>query len=81
MIGIRKCRKSTFFELFIKYLKENNINEDQIIQINLEEADYNFENYKELYDYVIENVYLLSEKLATLLCGRYVEIKNVTIIF
>ena len=26
--GIRRCGKSTLFELFIDYLKENGINED-----------------------------------------------------
>ena len=50
--GIRRCGKSTLFELFINYLKENGINEEQIIKINLEDADYQFENYKELYDYI-----------------------------
>ena len=50
--GIRRCGKSTLFELFINYLKENNINEDQIIKINLEDADYDFNDYKELYNYI-----------------------------
>ena len=50
--GVRRCGKSTLFELFINYLKENGIKDSQIIKINLEDADYNFENYKELYDYV-----------------------------
>lgn len=50
--GIRRCGKSTLFELFINYLKEEGIKEDQIIKINLEDVDYNFENYKELYDYI-----------------------------
>ena len=50
--GIRRCGKSTLFELFINYLKENNVNEKQIIHINLEDADYDFKNYKELYNYI-----------------------------
>ncbi len=50
--GIRRCGKSTLFELFIDYLKENNIQDEQIIHINLEDADYDFESYKELYNYV-----------------------------
>ena len=50
--GIRRCGKSTLFELFINYLKETGVKDDQIIKINLEDADYNFESYKELYDYV-----------------------------
>lgn len=120
--GIRRCGKSTLFELFINYLKENRIKNDQIITLNLEDADYNFENYKELYDYVnkkidsekqyyvfldeVQNVpmfqkavdslyikknvdvyitgsnaYLLSGELATLLSGRYVEIKMLPLSF
>ncbi len=120
--GIRRCGKSTLFELFINYLKETGIKDDQIIKINLEDADYNFESYKELYDYVnkqldskkqfyvfldeVQNVpmfqkavdslyikknvdvyitgsnaYLLSGELATLLSGRYVEIKLLPLSF
>lgn len=120
--GIRRCGKSTLFDLFIKYLKENNIKDDQIIQINLEDADYDFKDYKELYNYVnkkidskkkyyvfldeVQNVpkfqkavdslyikknvdvyitgsnaYLLSGELATLLSGRYIEIKMLPLSF
>ena len=32
--GIRRCGKSTLFELFINYLKDNKIEDDQIININ-----------------------------------------------
>lgn len=120
--GIRRCGKSTLFELFINYLKNNKIKDEQIIQINLEDAAYNFESYKELYDYVnkkldskkqfyvfldeVQNVpmfqkavdslyikknvdvyitgsnaYLLSGELATLLSGRYIEIKMLPLSF
>ena len=44
--GIRRCGKSTLFELFINYLKETGIKDNQIIKINLEDVDYNFESYK-----------------------------------
>ena len=120
--GIRRCGKSTLFELFIDYLKENGVNDNQIININLEDADYNFNDYKDLYTYVnkkidskkqyyvfldeVQNVskfqkavdslyikknvdvyitgsnaYLLSGELATLLSGRYVEIKLLPLSF
>ena len=120
--GIRRCGKSTLFELFINYLKETGVKDDQIIKINLEDADYNFESYKELYDYVnkkidskknyyvfldeVQNVpkfqkavdslyikknvdvyitgsnaYMLSGELATLLSGRYIEIKMLPLSF
>lgn len=51
--GIRRCGKSTLFDLYIEYLKSIGIKEDHIISINLESLDYTFNNYKELYDYVI----------------------------
>lgn len=120
--GIRRCGKSTLFDLFINYLKETGISDNQIIKVNLEDADYDFENYKELYDYInkkidskkqyyvfideVQNVplfqkavdslyikknvdvyitgsnaYLLSGELATLLSGRYVEIKMLPLSF
>ncbi len=120
--GIRRCGKSTLFELFINYLKETGVKDDQIIMINLEDVDYNFESYKELYDYVnkkidskknyyvfldeVQNVpkfqkavdglyikknvdvyitgsnaYMLSGELATLLSGRYIEIKMLPLSF
>lgn len=54
--GIRRCGKSTLFELFIKYLKNEGIKDDHIISINLESPDYTFEGYKELYNYVKEKI-------------------------
>ena len=40
----------------MNYLKENGVKDDQIIKINLVDADYNFESYKELYDYVNKKI-------------------------
>lgn len=120
--GIRRCGKSTLFELFINYLKESGVKDSQIIKINLEDMEFNFSDYKELYDYVnkkidskkqyyvfldeVQNVpkfqkavdslyikknvdvyitgsnaYLLSGELATLLSGRYIEIKMLPLSF
>ena len=114
--GIRRCGKSTLFELYIDYLKSIGIEDNHIISVNLENPDNEFDTYKELYKYVKEqikdkkqyyvfldevqkvsdfqkavdglyimknvdvyitgsNAYLLSGELATLLTGRYIEIK------
>ena len=54
--GIRRCGKSTLFELFIKYLKEEKIDDKHIISINLESLEYNFAGYKDLYDYVVSKI-------------------------
>ena len=120
--GIRRCGKSTLFLLFIDYLKSIGIKDEQIIHINLEDANYDFNGYKELYQYVNNkisdkkqyyvfldevqsvdcfqravdslyiksnvdvyitgsNAYLLSGELATLLSGRYIEIKMLPLSF
>lgn len=120
--GIRRCGKSTLFDIYINYLKEQGIQDKQIIKINLESQDYNFENYIELYNYIKEridnskknyvfidevqciedfqkaidslyinknidlyitgsNAYLLSGELATLISGRYIEIKMLPLSF
>ena len=121
--GIRRCGKSTLFELFQDYLRADSITDDQIISINLEEGEYDeIETYKQLYSFVAEklvpnkkmyifidevqrvmdfqkavdslyvkkdcdvyitgsNAYLFSGELATLLSGRYVEIKMLPLSF
>ena len=38
--GVRRCGKSTLLELYRQYLLENKIQQKQIIEINLEDADY-----------------------------------------
>ena len=120
--GIRRCGKSTLFDIYINYLKEQGIQDEQIIKLNLESQDYSFKDYTELYNYIKErlvndkknyvfidevqrveefqkaidslyidknidlyitgsNAYLLSGELATLISGRYVEIKMLPLSF
>jgi len=51
--GIRRCGKSTMLELFQDYLKENGVNEKQIISISFENADYEeLQDRRKLYDYL-----------------------------
>jgi len=122
--GIRRCGKSTLFDIYEIYLKENGIDDDHIIKINLEEVEYHniLNDYLKLYNYVMNKVKdnnkyyvfldevqkvnefqkacdglyikknidlyitgsnsnLLSGELATLLSGRYVEIKMLPLSF
>ncbi len=121
--GIRRCGKSTLLEMFQDYLKENGVEERQIISINFENADYEeLQDRKQLYEYLKSklvkgkktyifldeiqkvgefektvdslfinkdvdlyitgsNAYLLSSELATLLTGRYIEIKMLPLSF
>ena len=121
--GIRRCGKSTLLELFQDYLKDNGVEEKQIVSINFENADYEeLQDRKKLHEYIksklaknkktyifldeIQNVnefertvdslfinkdvdlyitgsnaYLLSSELATLLTGRYIEIKMLPLSF
>ena len=122
LTGIRRCGKSTLYELFINYLHSVGIDSKHIISINLEAPDYDFQNYRDLYNYVMEkigdsgkyyvfldevqnvkefqkavdglyikknvdvyitgsNAYLLSGELATLLSGRYIEIRMLPLSF
>lgn len=121
--GIRRCGKSTMFELYQEHLRCNGIEEEQIISVNLEDGDYrNIRTADTLYEYIMEklvkdrqnyvfldevqqvenfqaavdwlyvkknvdlyitgsNAYILSGELATLLSGRYVEIKMLPLSF
>ena len=51
--GIRRCGKSTLLELFQDYLKENGVEEKQIVSINFENADYEeLQDRKKLHEYI-----------------------------
>lgn len=51
--GVRRCGKSTLFDLFKADLRENGVAEEQIIAINFEEIDYeHLTDYRQLYAYI-----------------------------
>ena len=121
--GIRRCGKSTLFDLFRDYLQSIGVHKTQIISINFEEAENeNLCEYHALYDYVKSkmipdkmnyifldeiqhvtdyqkavdslfvkknadvyitgsNAYFMSGELATLLSGRYIELKMLPLSF
>lgn len=55
--GIRRCGKSTLFELYKKYLFENGVKDEQIISLNFENpSDMKFSDWKDLYNYVNDKI-------------------------
>lgn len=49
--GIRRCGKSTLFDLYKKYLLDNDVSDNQIISINFEDPNStNFEDWRELFN-------------------------------
>ncbi len=51
--GVRRCGKSTLFELYIDRLKKNGVDDNQITFVNLEDLENaNLLNYRALYDYI-----------------------------
>lgn len=55
--GVRRCGKSTLFDLYKDYLISTGINQEQIICVNLEDLDYEaLLDYKALYSYIKEKL-------------------------
>jgi len=121
--GIRRCGKSTLFDLYEEYLKSQGVEDRQIIRLNLEMPEYHdLQTYMRLYEHIKarlnddcrnyvfidevqtvpefqravdglyvrkncdvyitgSNAHILSGDLATLLSGRYVEIKMLPLSF
>lgn len=51
--GVRRCGKSTLFDLYIEELKADGVSDEQIIFVNLEDVDYSeLLDYKNLHEYV-----------------------------
>lgn len=121
--GVRRCGKSTLMEIFQDYLREQGVEEEQLIAVNLEDFDfYELREPAKLHEYVKSrivkgkktyvfldeiqhcedfprvvdslyikknvdiyltgsNAYMLSSEIATLISGRYVEIKMLPLSF
>ncbi|MFA5699135.1 MAG: ATP-binding protein [Sphaerochaeta sp.] len=55
--GVRRSGKSTLFALYIDYLRQQGVREDQIISINLDELEYEeLLTYRYLYSYISERL-------------------------
>lgn len=55
--GVRRCGKSTLFEIYQDYLRQNGVEENQILMINFEDLEYEeLLDYKRMYQYVKEHL-------------------------
>ena len=55
--GVRRCGKSTLLQLYINFLKEEGVTDDQIISVNLEDLEYeDLLDYKVLHKYISERL-------------------------
>ena len=121
--GVRRCGKSTLFDIYKEHLKENGVDETQITSINFESIEFEpLTDYHALYEYIVSrlvpdkmnyvfldeiqhvpqfekavdslflkdncdvyitgsNAYFLAGELATVLTGRYVELKMLPLSF
>lgn len=121
--GVRRCGKSTLFEIYKNWLISDGVEKNQIISINFEDIEFeNLTNYRTLYNHIKEmlipdkmnyifldeiqhvdgfekvvdslflkdncdvyitgsNAYFMSGELATVLSGRYVELKMLPLSF
>lgn len=60
--GIRRCGKSTLFELYQQYLIHNGVEKEQIISVNFEDVDVSeLKDYKNLHKYIKDK--LLADKM------------------
>ncbi len=121
--GVRRCGKSTLFELYKEWLLSTGVTDSQIISINFESIEYDeMRDYHKLYNFISSqinkgekkyifldeiqhvpqyeravdslfirpecdiyitgsNAYFMSGELATLLAGRYVELRMLPLSF
>ena len=55
--GIRRCGKSTLFDLYIEDLLNEGIDKSQIIKLNLEDLIYaDLDDYMKLYNFILEKI-------------------------
>ncbi len=121
--GVRRCGKSTLFELFRERLCSEGVPPERIVAVNFEDLEYeNLRDYRRLHEYIVahlkpdgmnyvfldeiqhvpqfekavdslslranadlyltgSNAWFMSGELATLLSGRYVELKMLPLSF
>ena len=73
--GIRRCGKSTLFELYQEYLLKEGVLPEQIVSINFEDMDYDeLTDYRVLYKYIKER--LLPDKTVYIFLDEIQNVEN-----
>lgn len=73
--GVRRCGKSTLFEIYQDYLLQHSVNPNQIIAINFEDLDYEeLLDYKKLYRYICDR--LIPDKKNYIFLDEIQHVKN-----
>lgn len=64
IMGVRRCGKTTLLKLIISELKENGVNDENIIHINFESSKYDeIKNYKDLNEYIFKKTETIKGKV------------------
>ena len=64
IMGVRRCGKTTLLKLIISELKENGVNDENIIHINFESSKYDeIKNYKDLNEYIFKKTETIKGKI------------------
>ncbi len=75
IMGIRRCGKSTIFELFQKDLLKNGVTKDQIQSINFENMDFeHLLNYRALHEHIKSK--LVSDKMNYIFLDEIQNVEN-----
>lgn len=73
--GIRRCGKSTLLELYQNWLKQQGVEDRQVISINFEDIDYEeLTDYQKLYSYLKER--LVSGKMTYIFLDEIQHVKD-----
>ena len=73
--GVRRCGKSMLLKIYQNYLKNQGIDENQIIAINFEDLDYEeLTDYKKLYAYLKER--LIEGKMTYIFLDEIQNVEN-----
>lgn len=73
--GVRRCGKSTLFDIYVNWLLNNGVRENQIIRINFEDIEYeHLQEYHALYEYICSK--LIHDKMNYIFLDEIQHVEN-----